>query len=112
MEVFSQSSFQKNYGGGLWDVGNDIQYTSDGNYLLSGYTRSFGFYHMYLVKADKNGVPQWSRSFGVRPGQEAFSVKECYDGIIMCGTAGFGQPWDGYIVKTECSGDILPKRKY
>ena len=48
--------FTKKFGGLGKDVGTCIRRTSDGNFIISGYTRSLGIgYDVYLIKIDEYG---------------------------------------------------------
>ena len=47
----------KTYGGTSWDGAFSVQQTSDGGYIVAGYTYSFGAdsYDIFLIKTDANG---------------------------------------------------------
>ncbi|MBI4931290.1 MAG: T9SS type A sorting domain-containing protein [Bacteroidetes bacterium] len=52
-----QTTFQKTYGGTNADVGYSVEQTSDGGFVIAGYTPSFGAGNndVYLIKTDGNG---------------------------------------------------------
>jgi hypothetical protein len=47
----------KTYGGTDWDFASSVQQTSDGGYIVAGYTLSFGagLHDIFLIKTDANG---------------------------------------------------------
>jgi hypothetical protein len=54
------------YGGSKRDKGYSIQQTDDEGYIIVGYTESYGngFYDLWLIKTDKNGMEKWNYTFG------------------------------------------------
>ncbi len=53
----SAISFVKTYGGTYWDRAYSVRQTSDGGYIVAGYTISFGAgsWDILLIKTDANG---------------------------------------------------------
>jgi len=88
------SLWSRTFGGNDYDFCFSIQQTSEGGYILAGFTSSFGagFYDSWLVKTDSFGDSLWSRTFGGSELDECFSVQQTSDGgYIMAGaTYSFG----------------------
>ena len=99
---------------GDYDVGNSIQQTSDGGYIIAGDTY-FGlqkYYNsdIYLIKIDANGNKLWDKTFGDSGFDNSYSVQQTTDGgyIIAGGTTSFTNgDYDVYLVKTDANGNEL-----
>jgi hypothetical protein len=105
------------YGGSATDVAMEIQQTSDGGYIVGGYTGSFGAggFDFYLLKLDADGDTLWTRPYGGTANDQAFCVAQTDDGGYIMGgyTQSFGAgARDFYIVKTDSVGDTLWTRTY
>lgn len=56
--------WQKTLGGNRSDTGHSVQQTSDGGYIITGITYSYGDGDMYLIKTNPAGNMQWQKTFG------------------------------------------------
>jgi len=108
----------RNYGGGGEDWGVSVQQTSDGGYIIAGFTWSFGTrdnWDVYLVKTDTKGDTLWTRTYGGGKDDIGLSVQQTSDGgyIVAGATASFGAGGaDIYLIKTDTSGDTIWTRSY
>ena len=103
-------TWSQTFGGAESDVGYSVQQTSDGGYIIAGYTISFGagVYDFYLVRTDSSGIITWSQTFGGAGPDVGASVQQTSDGgyIIAGETLSFGAGGDVYLVKTDASGNM------
>jgi hypothetical protein len=106
-----QYQWEKIIGGSERDYGHSVQQTSDGGYIISGSTQSYGSgsTDVYLIKTDPNGNKKWQETFGGSYGDSGRSVQQTSDGgyIIAGSTASYGAGGtDVYLVKTEPNGNL------
>ncbi len=103
--------WQKTFGGSGDDEGYSVQQTSDGGYIITGYTASYGAGDMdvYLIKTDSNGDCIWAQTFGGSGNDRGYSVQQTSDGgyIITGATNSFGTIAPVYLIKTDASGDCV-----
>ena len=105
----------RTYGGGGDDGGGSVQQTSDGGYIVAGWTGSFGYGdQVYLIKTDAYGDTLWTRSYGGEGADLALSVQQTSDeGYIVAGyTTSFGDSFQVYLIKTNASGDTIWTRSF
>lgn len=87
--------WSKTYGGSEDDRGEAIKTTTDGGFVITGYSRSSnedvttnsGFYDQWVVKLDANGTIQWQKSLGYSGSDQAFDIIQTSDGGYF--TTGF-----------------------
>jgi len=104
-------SWSKTIGGGSNEEVYSIQQTSDGGYIIGGYTRSFGAgsYDALIVKLDSSGNISWSKTIGGIYHDDVYSIQQTSDGGYIIGgyTNSFGPgDYDALIVKLDSSGNI------
>ncbi len=115
LNVFA--GWTKTYGGNDWDWGYSVQQTTDGGYIIAGYTElnSPGNVDVYLIKTEVNGDTIWIRTYGGDSSDVGRSVQQTSDGgyIITGGTHSFGSgSSDVYLIKTHGNGDTIWTRFY
>ncbi|WP_420571545.1 hypothetical protein [Kordia sp.] len=87
--------WSKTYGGTADDRGEAIKTTTDGGFIVTGYSRSSdedvtinnGFYDQWIVKLDAVGNISWEKSFGYSGSDQAFDIIQTSDGGYF--TTGF-----------------------
>jgi hypothetical protein len=109
--------WSRTYGGADDDNGNVVKQTSDGGYIISGWTKSFGAGHrdVYLIKTNANGDTSWTKVYGGPYRDFSRSIQETSDGgfIVGGGTKSFGAgERDVYILRTNPFGDTIWTRIY
>ena len=100
----------KTYGGIKNDVGNSVQQTSDGGYIIVGRTRIVDNIYVYLIKTNENGDTLWTKIYGGTESQEGMSVQQTTDGgyIIGAVTESFNVNYTAiWLIKTDSLGDTL-----
>lgn len=100
------------YGGNNDEYGASVQQTSDGGYIVAGYTYSYGAGErdVYLIKTDELGNELWYQTYGGSSNDYGFSVQQTADGgyIVAGQTMSYGVGgYDVWLIKTGASGDSL-----
>jgi uncharacterized delta-60 repeat protein len=109
--------WQKTYGGRADDQPHSIQQTSDGGYVVAGWTSSFGAgdWDFWVLKLRENGTVQWQKTYGGREWDEARSIRRTLDGgyVVAGGTDSFGAGRsDFWVLKLDGNGTIQWQRTY
>jgi hypothetical protein len=111
-------NWEKTYGGPNYDVGYSVQQTSDGGYIVAGYTSSFGAggQDIYLIKTDNLGDTIWTKTYGGTNSDFGYSVQQTSDGgYVIVGFTycfGSGNLPNIYFIRTNTSGDTLWTKTY
>ena len=93
------------------DVGKSVYQTSDGGYIVTGYTHNFnGIHEVFTIKTDVSGNQQWIKNYGEGKGQ---SIQQTISGgYIIIGNIINNYDDDIYLMKTDIYGDTLWTENY
>ncbi|NIN53121.1 MAG: hypothetical protein GTO23_08195, partial [Nitrososphaeria archaeon] len=105
------------YGGNDNDYLSFIQETSDGGYIVAGYTDSFGAggSDALVLKLTSEGNVEWQRAYGGSQEDVAYCIQETREGgFIAAGyTESFGAgESDFFLLKLFSDGDIDPSCEF
>jgi hypothetical protein len=106
------TQWEKTFGGSKGDMGYSVQQTSDGGYIVAGYTFSSGAgsYDIWLIKTDADGNDIWNKTFGGSESDRGCSVQQTSDGgyIVAGVTASYGAgSYDIWLIKTDADGNDI-----
>ena len=122
--------WQKTIGGTNNDYTTCIQQTSDGGYIVAGYTNStngdvtgnHGSYDYWIIKLNSTGTIDWQKTFGGTGDDYAYSIQQTTDGgYIVAGytksndgdvTNFHGGDGDFWVVKLLSNGSIQWQKAY
>jgi hypothetical protein len=101
------------YGGAGQDIAESVQQTTDGGYILAGFTDSSGAgaTDVYLLRTDALGNVEWEQTVGGSGYEKARYVRQTTDGgFISAGqTSSYGAGgWDAYLVKLSSEVPPIP----
>jgi hypothetical protein len=116
-EMNGDTIWTKTYGGPYEDIGYSVQLTTEGGFIITGRTSSFGSggEDVYLLKTDSVGNIIWQNAYGGVNSDFASEVQLVLNtGYILIGeTNSFGASGrEFYVVRVDDSGDSLWTRTY
>ncbi len=104
------------YGGTFRDECYSVQQTADSGYISVGRTCIDGSYdyQAWLIKTNQAGDTIWSRTYGDTYIDEAYKVRQTYDGgfIIAGMSTSFGWAGEGWLIRTDNKGTVIWSRGY
>ena len=110
--------WEKRFGGNSNEVGYDVISTSDGSFLLVGYTWSFGdSQQVYAIKIDASGQKIWEKTFGGTMWDVGNAVIELVSGEYVI--AGYSNSpgissgnTDMFLIKIDKDGNKIWQKAY
>lgn len=113
--------WQKCMGGSADDVAASIQQTSDGGFIVAGYSSSndwdvtgnHGLSDYWIVKLDGTGNIAWQKTLGgVNDDQAAFIQEISEGGFIVAGWSGVIGTADYWIINLNADGNIVWEKSF
>ena len=105
--------WNQTFGGSYIDIGNSIQQTIDGGYIITGSRGTDYYSDLWLIKTDYQGNEEWNQTFGGNDYDFGNSVQQTTDdGYIILGhTKSYGNGgYDIFLIKTDSEGNTEPYR--
>lgn len=111
------AQWQRTYGDRYDEIPYYVQQTSDGGYIITGFTTSFGAEgdDVYVLKTDSLGNVIWQKTYGGKYNDVAYCINETSDKgyIIAGGTRSFGSGGnDMYLLKTDSWGNLIWQKTF
>ena len=111
--------WQNTYGGAGDEFAYSIQQTSDGGYIVAGFTDSFGAggYDIWVLKLDAAGAADWQKAYGGTGNEYVFysSIQQTSEGGYIVGgitfSLGAGNA-DFWALKLDSSGIVEWQNTY
>ena len=109
--------WQNNYGGNQYETSRSVKQCSDGGYVFTGQTLSYGSGNgdVYMTKTDASGNLIWSKTFGGNLIDDGNVIIENSDGSFMIAaeTNSYGSgDMDVWILKTDNNGNVIWQQTY
>lgn len=129
LDAAGSMDWEKHYGGSLDDWAQDIIGTSDGGYIMVGWTESFdhdvsanyGGEDYWVVKLDVSGNIEWEQNYGGSANDVGRAIRQTNDGgYIVAGYSSsndhdvsdnYGSS-DLWLVKIDSTGNIEWEQNY
>jgi len=109
-DINGNFQWSNTYGGTEDDGANAVINTTDGGFLLCGYTESYGAggVDVYLIKTDGTGNVDWSTTYGGTGDDRGYAVIETTNGYVIAGgTESFGTgSTDVYLISIDNTGTL------
>jgi hypothetical protein len=109
--------WSRTFGGEASDVAHYVVRTDDGNFMVTGYTTSFGQDgdDPFLIKIDPQGAALWTRVIPLEGNNHTISGDQAADGgFYLVGFTEFGprRPKAALLVKTDPEGEPVWHRNF
>lgn len=111
---YSQTMFERHYGGVDNDIANSIYETSDGYYVFTGETRSTTSYLqvVFTVKLDIYGDTIWTRTAELNNSSGLCIIETQDNNLVVSGRQLIGDETCPILIKYDSEGNIIWTKEY
>lgn len=106
----------RTFGGSEYDWGYSLVKTSDGGFLLTGLTFSFGQGNndAYVIKTDAAGNCQWAKTFGTAGYEDGYYGIQSGNRLLFAGSSKpeGSRDYDSYLIITDLQGNMLQEKRF
>jgi hypothetical protein len=110
------AQWTRSYGGSNEDVAASVQQTSDGGFIFTGRTESYGNggSDLWLVKTSQDGTPIWNTTFGGVNYDDGCFVQQNPDGgyTLAGSTSSYGFGTCFWLLNASAGGTLLWNKTY
>ncbi len=112
-DSYGDTLWTKTFDNDEWNIGCYVQQTTDGGYIVTGYSGglvNYNDFNVFLIKTNPNGETLWTKTYGGEYEDYGLSVQQSLDGgYVIAGTTELTDSGnhDVYLIKTNSSGDTI-----
>jgi len=113
LDLVGNISWARTFGGAKNDCATSLLKTADGEYIVAGYTNSFGAgsNDLLILKLDAQGNLVWAKTFGGSTSEEAYSISEWSNGkdqgyVVAGYSYSYSTNYDFLVLKMDSNGNL------
>jgi len=109
-----EKQWEKKFGDNTFQIGNCVQQTTDGGYILCGADNGYGEDSLTLIKTDGVGNIQWEQRYRMTIDRTVGRyVQQTSDGgFVITGLIGGSPSGNVYVIKTDAIGTLEWSKAY
>ena len=116
-DISGDIQWQQTFGSSNNDYASAVRATSDGGFIVTGSTESFGAggSDVWLIKTDSSGTSQWQQTYAVNNNDYGQDIQQTLDGgYIITGYTddGVSSAIDALLIKTDSSGNQVWQKSF
>ena len=108
--------WQKTYGGSAIDYPRSLIKTSDGEFLISATTQSFGTGEndLWLIKLNGDGIISWQKTYGGNDSDTGYCQQTADGRYIVVGYTFSDESWeyDIWVIEIDSTGSLIWERTF
>ncbi len=110
------AAFAHTFGGEGGEYASSVQPTSDGGFIVTGLTNSYGAgaEDVWGLKLDGSGYIQWEKTLGGPDAERGYDIRQTSDGgyIVAAGSLSFEENYGLWVFKLNQAGEVEWQREY